>query len=128
MLKHLLLAITLFISVYSALVVAVEVNTADQAALESVAGLGPTRAKVIIEERQKNGPFKDANDLSARVKGIGKKSIARLQEKGLTIDGQAKNKPISKKSKQKKSNDSGSSEGTGEVANPANTSDTNAKP
>ncbi|CAH2776288.1 MAG: hypothetical protein PPHEESC_0504 [uncultured Paraburkholderia sp.] len=71
----------------SAGLAAVEVNSADQAALESVKGIGPAHAKAIIEERTKNGPFKNADDLAARVKGIGNKSVVNLEAAGLTING-----------------------------------------
>lgn len=65
---------------------AVEVNSADQTALESVRGLGPSKAKAILAERKKNGPFKDSNDLHTRVKGIGEKTVERLMSNGLTIN------------------------------------------
>lgn len=64
----------------------VEINSADQAALESVRGLGPSKAKAILLERQKNGPYKDATDLHTRVKGIGEKTVERLMQNGLTIN------------------------------------------
>lgn len=67
----------------------VEVNSADQAALESVRGLGPSKAKAILEERKKNGPYKDANDLHTRVKGIGEKTVERMMQNGLTINNKA---------------------------------------
>jgi competence protein ComEA len=65
---------------------AVEVNSADQTALESVRGLGPSKAKAILAERKKNGPFKDSNDLHTRVKGIGEKTVERLMSNGLTVN------------------------------------------
>jgi len=65
---------------------AVEVNSADQTALESVRGLGPSKAKAILSERKKNGPFKDSNDLHTRVKGIGEKTVERLMSNGLTVN------------------------------------------
>jgi competence protein ComEA len=65
---------------------AVEVNSADQTALESVRGLGPSKAKAILTERKKNGPFKDSNDLHTRVKGIGEKTVERLMSNGLTVN------------------------------------------
>jgi competence protein ComEA len=80
----LLLAITLSIGAAFA---AVDVNTADQSALESVKGLGPVKSKAIIDERSKNGPFKDADDLATRVKGLGTKSVSNLEQEGLTIGG-----------------------------------------
>jgi len=64
----------------------VEINSADQAALESVRGLGPSKAKAILLERKKNGPFKDSTDLHTRVKGIGEKTVERLMQNGLTIN------------------------------------------
>ncbi|KVW41665.1 competence protein ComE [Burkholderia ubonensis] len=85
--KLLMLFVALSLSLTAAFAAAVEVNTADQAALESVKGLGPVKSKAIIDERTKNGPFKDADDLANRVKGLGTKSVAHLEENGLTIGG-----------------------------------------
>ncbi|KVQ98010.1 competence protein ComE [Burkholderia ubonensis] len=87
--KLLMLFVALSLSLTAAFAAAVEVNTADQAALESVKGLGPVKSKAIIDERTKNGPFKDADDLANRVKGLGTKSVAHLEENGLTIGGSA---------------------------------------
>ncbi|MBN3758880.1 helix-hairpin-helix domain-containing protein [Paraburkholderia sp. Tr-20389] len=85
--KLLMLCVALVLSLSAGLAAAVEVNTADQAALESVKGIGPVHAKAIIDERTKNGPFKDADDLATRVKGIGQKSVKNLEAAGLTING-----------------------------------------
>ncbi|WP_043229229.1 ComEA family DNA-binding protein, partial [Burkholderia glumae] len=88
MLKTLLmLLVALSLSLTASFAAAVEVNTADQAALESVKGLGPVKSKAIIDERTKNGPFKSADDLANRVKGLGQKSVANLEAAGLTIGG-----------------------------------------
>ncbi len=85
--KLLMLCVALVLSFSATFAAAVEVNTADQAALESVKGIGPVHAKAIIDERTKNGPFKDADDLATRVKGIGTKSVTNLEAAGLTING-----------------------------------------
>lgn len=85
--KLLMLCVALVLSVSAGFAAAVEVNSADQAALESVKGIGPVHAKAIIDERTKNGPFKDADDLANRVKGIGQKSVKNLEAAGLTING-----------------------------------------
>jgi competence protein ComEA len=85
--KLLMLFVALSLSLTAAWAAAVEVNTADQAALESVKGLGPVKSKAIIDERTKNGPFKDADDLASRVKGLGTKSVTNLEAAGLTIGG-----------------------------------------
>ena len=85
--KLLMLFIALGLSLSAALASAVEVNTADQASLESVKGIGPAHAKAIIDERTKNGPFRNVDDLVNRVKGIGPKSVQNLEAAGLTING-----------------------------------------
>lgn len=85
--KLITLCIAFGLMVFAGYAAAVEVNTADEAALESVKGIGPVHAKAIIDERTKHGPFKDANDLAARVKGIGPKSVVQLEAAGLTVNG-----------------------------------------
>lgn len=64
---------------------AVDVNAADEAALTTVKGIGPATAKRILDERDKNGAFKDGGDLADRVPGVGPKSVANLEEAGLTF-------------------------------------------
>lgn len=63
----------------------IDVNSADEATLTSVKGIGPATAKRILEERDRSGAFKDAADLADRVAGVGPKSVANLQEAGLTF-------------------------------------------
>lgn len=65
---------------------AVDINSASQEALEGVKGIGATRAKLIVEERNKNGAYKSPEDLTSRVKGVGDKTIAKLKEQGLTFE------------------------------------------
>ncbi|MCC8401719.1 helix-hairpin-helix domain-containing protein [Paraburkholderia sp. MMS20-SJTN17] len=90
MLKKLfMLCVAVVLALSAGFAAAVEVNTADQAALESVKGIGPAHAKAILDERAKNGPFKNADDLAARVKGLGQKSVANLEAAGLTVNGSA---------------------------------------
>ena len=57
----------------------VNINTADEAALVTLKGIGEAKAKAIIEHRQKNGPFKTVDDL-ANVKGIGDKTLVELHD------------------------------------------------
>ena len=56
----------------------VNLNTATQAQLVSLPGIGPKAAQRIIEYRQKNGNFKKPEDLM-NVKGIGEKSFLKLK-------------------------------------------------
>ena len=67
---------------------AVEINTADQAALDGIAGIGPATSKAILDERKKGGNFKDWADLESRVKGIGGKNSVKLSAGGLLGNGQ----------------------------------------
>ncbi|WP_343585258.1 helix-hairpin-helix domain-containing protein [Herbaspirillum sp.] len=68
----------------------VDVNKADQAALDGIRGIGPAMSKRILEERQKGGSFKDWADLENRVKGIKEKSAIKLSANGLTVNGKSK--------------------------------------
>ena len=68
---------------------AVDVNNADQAALDSVAGVGPATSKAILAEREKNGNFKDWADLERRVKGVGSRNAVKLSAAGLTVNGKS---------------------------------------
>jgi competence protein ComEA len=55
----------------------VDLNTATQAQLEELPGIGPTYAEAIIAERQRRGGFTSVNDLRS-VHGIGEKRFAEL--------------------------------------------------
>ena len=53
----------------------VDVNTADAKTLaRELQGIGMAKAEAIVTYREKNGPFKSADDL-AKVKGVGKKLV-----------------------------------------------------
>ena len=61
----------------------VNLNTATQAQLETLPGIGAKAAQRILEYRQKNGSFKKPEDLM-NVKGIGEKNFAKIQS-SLTV-------------------------------------------
>ena len=56
----------------------VNLNTATQAQLETLPGIGAKAAERILEYRQKNGQFKKIEDLM-NVKGVGEKSFLKLK-------------------------------------------------
>ena len=58
---------------------AVNLNTATQAELEAVKGIGPAKAKAIMAYRDKNGGFKSVDEL-AKVKGFGKASVNKIRD------------------------------------------------
>lgn len=90
MFKKIVLCLAMLGSSLCFALVPVDVNKADQAALDGVRGIGPTTSKAILDERKRAGPFKDWADFTARVKGIGDKKSASLSQAGLTVNGLAK--------------------------------------
>lgn len=89
MLKKLLLAIATVVATMGIAFAQVDVNKADQAALDSVKGIGPAKSKAILDERAK-GEFKDWADFEQRVKGVGEKNAMKLSEAGLQINGKSR--------------------------------------
>jgi len=73
---------------------AVNANTASQQELESLNGIGPVKAKAIIDYRAKNGPFKSYADLE-NVPGIGAKTLEKLKV-DLQVGGGAAKVPAAK--------------------------------
>ena len=89
MIGMMVLALALPLSMSLANAAPVNVNSASQTELESIRGLGPSKAKAIIAEREKGGAFYDSYDLQSRVRGIGERSVSKLMENGLKIEGQS---------------------------------------
>lgn len=86
MLKKILTVFTLLYA--AATFAAVDANKASAAELDSIKGIGPGLSGKIMDERKK-APFKDWNDLIARVNGVGATSAAKYSEQGLTVNGSA---------------------------------------
>ncbi|MEM7277782.1 MAG: helix-hairpin-helix domain-containing protein [Pseudomonadota bacterium] len=62
----------------------VNINKASEAELaESLTGIGSARAAAIVEYRKKNGPFRNANDLT-KIEGIGS-HIVELNRKLILV-------------------------------------------
>ena len=90
MFKKLLMVVATLIATMGFAFADVDVNKADQTALDGIKGIGPAKSKAILAERTKGGNFKDWTDFEQRVKGIGEKNAAKLSAAGLTVNGQAK--------------------------------------
>jgi competence protein ComEA len=88
MLKKIPLILAFLCFATTSALAAVDVNTADQAALDGIAGVGPSTSKAIIDERNKHGNYKDWSDLEHRVKGIGERNAVKLSAAGMLVNGQ----------------------------------------
>ena len=56
----------------------INLNTATAAQLGSLPGIGPKTADLIVQYRQKNGPFKKVEEIM-NVRGVGEKSFLKLK-------------------------------------------------
>lgn len=65
---------------------AIDVNSATSAQLQTLHGIGPRTAQIIVEERKRAGPYESLEDLSDRVRGIGPRKVARLRAAGLRLE------------------------------------------
>lgn len=55
----------------------ININTASEAQLQLLPGIGPNLAERIIEDREANGSYLDLQDIQ-RVRGIGPKTADRI--------------------------------------------------
>ncbi len=88
MLRKFCLSLILGLSLLSAPVFAadtININTATQAQLETLSGVGPATAAAIIEYREQVGKFKTVDELT-NVKGIGDKKLSQFTEQITVTD------------------------------------------
>ncbi|MBS9402308.1 ComEA family DNA-binding protein [Halomonas sp. TRM85114] len=57
----------------------IDVNAANAELLTELPGIGQVKASAIVENRETNGPFESADDLS-RVDGIGEATVKGLRD------------------------------------------------
>lgn len=57
----------------------IDINRATAEQLQQLKGIGPSKAKAIVDDREQKGSFKSIADIK-RVKGIGEKLYAGIQE------------------------------------------------
>jgi competence protein ComEA len=95
--KRLFASFVLFLFTAFPAFAAVNLNTATQAELEAVKGIGPAKAKAIMAYRDKNGSFKNVDELG-NVKGFGKATLAKLKDQ-FEVSAPATEKTVEKAAK-----------------------------
>lgn len=84
-----LLAVLLSLFLHPAVAAPINVNSADAEAIsQALKGVGPAKAKAIVEYRQANGPFNSVDDL-LKVKGIGPAILKKNRDDILLTDSKA---------------------------------------
>jgi len=98
--KKLLVVFLAWILSYGIALAAVNINTATEAELQTLKGIGPTRAKAIIDYRTKHGPFKTVDDLE-KVPGIGPATMKQIRSEVTVSGATTTDKPASTSTKSK---------------------------
>jgi competence protein ComEA len=60
---------------------AVNVNSAQSGAIAKALGVGENIGARVVAEREENGPYKTADDLAKRVRGLDAKAVEKNKEK-----------------------------------------------
>jgi len=66
----------------------IDLNQATEVELDGLKGLGPALTQEMLNERKK-APFKNWDDVTSRVKGIGPQKARSLSEQGVRVQGKA---------------------------------------
>ncbi|WP_370651986.1 ComEA family DNA-binding protein [Methylotenera sp.] len=82
--KIFLLALFLVLNLNLSALAAINLNTASQSELEEIKGIGPAKAKSILDYRKQHGDFKTINELE-NVKGIGEATVEKLRKQLFVI-------------------------------------------
>jgi competence protein ComEA len=66
----------------------VNLNTATAAQIASLPGIGPKTADLVVQYRQKNGPFKKIEEIM-NIRGVGEKSFLKIKDRLTVAEGKA---------------------------------------
>jgi len=79
LIKSLVLGLALSLASLAAFAAQINLNTASAAQLETLNGIGASKAEAIVDYRKEHGAFKSVDEL-ANVKGIGLKTVDKNRE------------------------------------------------
>jgi competence protein ComEA len=79
----------------------IDLNKASEVELDALKGVGPGLTKALMEER-KIAPFKNWEDATSRVKGLGPQKARSLSDQGLRVQGSAYTAPSASTTAEKK--------------------------
>ena len=71
----------------------IDLNQATEIELDALKGVGPVLSKAVMDERKK-ALFKDWEDATSRVKGLGPQKASSLSEQGVRVQGSAYNAKV----------------------------------
>lgn len=66
----------------------VNLNSATAAQIAALPGIGPKTADLVVQYRQKNGPFRKIEEIM-NVRGIGEKSFLKIKDRLTVAEGKA---------------------------------------
>ena len=66
----------------------IDLNKATEIELDALKGVGPVLTKAVMDERKK-APFKNWEDATSRVKGLGAHKASSLSDQGVRVQGSA---------------------------------------
>ena len=101
----------------------IDLNKATEVELDALKGVGPVLTKAVMDERKK-APFKNWEDATSRVKGLGPQKASSLSEQGVRVQGSAYNVKAAE-AKPASSKDASADKAAPKAAKPA---DASAKP
>ncbi|MCE2781724.1 ComEA family DNA-binding protein [Limnohabitans sp.] len=102
-----------------------DLNKATEVELDALKGVGPVLTKAVMDERKK-APFKNWEDATSRVKGLGPQKASSLSDQGVRVQGSAYTVKVSDP-KPAVSKDVSTDKAAVKAAKPTST-DTSAKP
>lgn len=70
--------VTLLFFLFTLIMASVNINRANSAQLQTLNGIGPTKAQEILKYRKSHGSFSSVDEL-VNVKGIGPKTLIKLK-------------------------------------------------